>query len=224
MSTTHTDIAPSSVSAMRGRIANRAEPFLLVLGTIEPRKNIAFILEWLAANPSILSEYRVIFCGREGWGATFPELVQASGLVAEMEEGRIKHIGFASAGQRLALLVSAKALIFPSLYEGFGLPALEAMACGIPILASCSTSIPEVVGPDGIYFDPVNQLSLKNAFDIFCNEKASGALRKRVQRLLTRSTQFSYDTMYNTMIGKIISHHRVNRRKLTTAKLVPREV
>jgi glycosyltransferase involved in cell wall biosynthesis len=200
------DIEPSSGAAMRRRIGSGAEPFLLVLGTIEPRKNVAFLLEWLAANRSVLDEYRVIFCGREGWGDSFNELVESAGLVDAKERGRVKHVGFANADQRLALLVSAQALIFPSLYEGFGLPALEAMACGTPVLASCSTSIPEVVGPDGFYFDPLNPSSLTNAFERFCKEKGNGRLEKRLSRLSHRSTEFSYDTMFRSMVAKIVSH------------------
>lgn len=200
------DIEPSSVAAMRRRIGGEAEPFLLVLGTIEPRKNVAFLLDWLAANRTVLDEYRVIFCGREGWGDSFNQLVESAGLVDANERGRVKHVGFANSDQRLALLVSAEALIFPSLYEGFGLPALEAMACGTAVLVSCSTSIPEVVGPDGFYFDPLNPSSLTNAFERFCKEKRNGRLEKRRSRLSHRSTKFSYDTMFRSMVARIVSH------------------
>lgn len=199
------DIAPASLTTMRGRLGSKVEPFLLVLGTIEPRKNIKLLLTWLGANPSVLDDYRVIVCGREGWGDSFHELVAAAGMVQEMDRGRIKHVGFTTADQRLALLVSAQALVFPSLYEGFGLPALEAMACGTPVLASCSTSIPEVVGPDGFYFDPRDATSLQTAFKQFCKEKASGALKKRVDRLQNRSAGFSYDLMFDTIIAGIFS-------------------
>ncbi|MBA3668064.1 MAG: glycosyltransferase family 4 protein [Sphingomonas sp.] len=200
------DIETSSVAAMRCRIGSGAEPFLLVLGTIEPRKNIAFVLEWLVANRAVLDEYRVVFCGREGWGDSFDELVGSAGLVDALERGRLKHVGFVNADQRLALLVSAQALIFPSLYEGFGLPGLEAMACGTPVLASCSTSIPEVVGPDGLYFDPLNPFSLTKVFERFCKEKKDGRLEKRLARLSHRSTEFSYDTMFRSMVATIKSH------------------
>lgn len=199
------DIAPRAADRMRRRIGAPVEPFLLLLGTIEPRKNIALVLQWLAANPAILDDYRLVVCGREGWGPSFDALVEQAGLVRDMERGRIKRVGFASADQRLALLASAEALIFPSLYEGFGLPALEAMACGTPVLASCSTSLPEVVGPDGFYFDPLDAASLGRAFDRFHAEKRGGALKRRVARLLKRSGQFNYDTMFATMMERIIA-------------------
>lgn len=199
------DIAPGAVQAMRRRIGAGVEPFLLILGTIEPRKNISLVLSWLANNPAVLDEFRVIVCGREGWGASFPQLVADAGLVSQMDRGRIKHIGFASADQRLALLVAAEALIFPSFYEGFGLPALEAMACGTPVLASCSTSIPEVVGPDGLYFDPFDVASLDQAFARFCKERGSRAGRRRSDRLLRRSAHFSYDIMFDAMMARILS-------------------
>ncbi|MDQ3075384.1 MAG: glycosyltransferase, partial [Pseudomonadota bacterium] len=101
---------------------------------------------------------------------------------------------------------SARALIFPSLYEGFGLPVLEAMACGTPVVASCSTSIPEVLGPDGLYFDPLKQDSLTNAFERFAREQKSGLSKQRAARLVQRSAQFSYDTMFESMVTTIKSH------------------
>lgn len=202
------DIAASSVMAMRRQISRRVEPFLMVLGTIEPRKNIQLVLSWLACNPSVLATHRVIFCGREGWGPTFEQLIESHGLIDALERGRIKHLGFTSANERLALLISAEALIFPSLYEGFGLPALEAMACGTPVIASCSTSLPEVVGPDGFYFDPLSEESLGRAFERFGAEKGTGKLKKRISRLVRRSGAFSYDAMFETMMKKILANLR----------------
>jgi glycosyltransferase involved in cell wall biosynthesis len=199
------DIEPAAVAAMRDKIEGRAEPFLLVLGTIEPRKNIPFLLNWLAANPSVLNDYRVVFCGQEGWGGSFSQLVESAGLLDAQERGRLKHVGFSTSAQRLALLVSAQALIFPSLYEGFGLPVLEAMACGTPVIASCSTSIPEVLGPDGFYFDPLKPCSLSDAFERFCQERDVSHLAARLTRLERRSTAFSYDTMFQTMLMTIMS-------------------
>lgn len=200
------DIKASTDRDMRDRIGGQPEPFLLVLGSIEPRKNVAFLLAWIAAHPAVLNHYRVVFCGREGWGQTFNELVEAAGLTDALERGRLKHVGFSSAPQRLALLVSARALIFPSLYEGFGLPVLEAMACGTPVMASCSTSIPEVLGPDGFYFDPLNSDSLTGAFEQFSREQKGDALEHRITRLRHRSRLFSYDTMFRSMITIITSY------------------
>lgn len=200
------DIAAPSVEAMRRRIGREAEPFLLVLGTIEPRKNVSFVLDWLASNKSVLDDHRIIFCGREGWGPAFAQLVEAAGLQDAEERGRIKHIGFSTSDQRLALLVSAQALLFPSLYEGFGLPALEAMAAGTAVLASCSTSLPEVVGPDGLYFDPLDQASLDRAVRQFAEEKDAGRLPARVARLVRRSSQFSYDALFDELITTIAAH------------------
>lgn len=199
------DIDPHAAAAVRARIAGQAEPFLLVLGTIEPRKNIAFLLRWLAINPAVLDDYRVVFCGREGWGQTFNELVEIAGLADALERARLKHVGFSNASQRLALLVSARALIFPSLYEGFGLPVLEAMACRTPVVASSSTSIPEVLGGDGFYFDPSDLQSLTDAFERFRSEDGA-LLNQRAQRLEKRSTQFSYDNMFQSMMNTIMRH------------------
>ena len=181
------------------------ESYILVLGTIEPRKNVDLILAWLKQHPSILASFRVVFCGRDGWGPPFAETLSAHGLDEFMENGRIAHFGYVGEAVKSALISSASAIIYPSLFEGFGLPVLEAMAIGVPVIASCSTSIPEVMGPDGYYFDPYSIESLNGVFHDFVSDRRSGILSERLSKLRHRSNQFSYDQMFETILNKIMN-------------------
>ncbi len=177
-----------------------AEPYILCLGTIEPRKNVSLLLAWLQNNPRVLDTCRFVFCGRDGWGTSFLDQVRHHELEWATQSGRIVHYGFVSQKQKAALLSAAQALVYPSLFEGFGLPVLEAMAQSVPVLASCSTSIPEVMGEDGIYFDPHSIASFTQAFSQFAQERRNGTLAARVARLRDRSDTFTYDNMFKEMI------------------------
>lgn len=181
-----------------------SEPYMIMLGTIEPRKNVSLLLEWLAKNPRVMDGCRFVFCGREGWGPSFAELISKHGLEAPRDAGRIIHLGYVSQKQKAALIASAEALIYPSLFEGFGLPVLEAMAQSVPVLASCSSSIPEVLGEDGIYFDPHSLESFTEAFAQLAQERRSGKLAKRTEKLRLRSDSFSYDNMFREMVDTMV--------------------
>ncbi len=130
------------------------EPYVLVLGTIEPRKNIAQVLQFLAEQPHLLRALRFVFLGRYGWGDPVEALLERHGLHAAFDAGRIVFPGFVSDAAKHLLLAQARLLIYPSLFEGFGLPVLEAMALGTPCLTTRSSSLPEVGGAVCSYFDP----------------------------------------------------------------------
>lgn len=198
------DVDQEFLQEFRNQLADwHKEPFVLLLGTVEPRKNYPFVLEWLGRNPSLLREFRFIFCGRDGWGPSFAALIDAAGLQEEYEQGRIKHIGFVSQRQKAALMATAEALLFPSIYEGFGLPVLEAMSCSLPVIATCSTAVPEILGPDGIYFDPCSIDSLTRAFEQFLSEHRAGSLPLRTESLKKRAGRFTYDAVFEKIIEKV---------------------
>ncbi|MFC7206848.1 glycosyltransferase family 4 protein [Comamonas endophytica] len=177
----NTDIA----SKARELIGDREiEPYLLILGTIEPRKNIALIFEWLKKNPNLLKKYRFVFAGRQGWGPAFADYAEKTGLSSEIDSGRIVHLGYVDESLKATLIVGAQAIFYPSIFEGFGLPVLEAMELGVPVIASCSTSIPEVLGDTGYYFDPYSVESLDVAFSKFLFDQCTGQLEiQRKKRL-----------------------------------------
>lgn len=186
---------------MRELIGGRPiEPFLLVLGSIEPRKNTGFVLEWLARYPEVLQQTRVVFSGRQAWGDRFAAMVDARSLGYAVASGRIVFTGYVDDKLKAALLTGAAGLLYPSIFEGFGLPLLEAMAVGTPVLSSVSTSMPEVVGDCGYYFDPYNLASLHAAFQQLWQDRRSGQVAQLVDRARRRAAGFHYDATYQVII------------------------
>jgi glycosyltransferase involved in cell wall biosynthesis len=132
------------------------ERFILVMGTVEPRKNIELALQFLSENRDHLKKYSFVFCGKDGWLISFDKLIKKYRLNDEVSRGRIVRLPYITEELKWDLLIKASLLLFPSYYEGFGLPVIEALACGTPVLASCSSSIMEAGREFAWYFDPSN--------------------------------------------------------------------
>lgn len=135
------------VDSLRQYALKPGEYFLFV-GTIQPRKNLERIIKAFA-----ISQYPnidLVIAGSKGWlSDQIYQLPKRLGI-----EGRVKFLGYVSEKDLPALYSGAIALIFPSLFEGFGLPILEAQACGCPVITSNVSSMPEVVGKGAIYVNP----------------------------------------------------------------------
>jgi glycosyltransferase involved in cell wall biosynthesis len=191
----------TAAARMRTLISGRlVEPFLLILGSIEPRKNAVLVLQWLSEHPEVLDDVRIVFAGRQAWGPSFASLIDERGLQGAMEAGRIVFTSFVDEAFRTALLVGAAGLIYPSVFEGFGLPLLEAMATGTPVLSSISSSMPEVVGNCGYYFDPCSTNSLHAAYLALRSDRASGMVGDVIARAQQRAEGFSYDKTYEIIV------------------------
>ena len=191
----------TAAERMRALIHGRpVEPFLLVLGSIEPRKNAVLVLQWLSEHPEVLDEVRIVFAGRQAWGQSFASLIEERGLQGAMATGRIVFTSFVDEAFRTALLVGAVGLIYPSVFEGFGLPLLEAMATGTPVLSSVSSSMPEVVGACGYYFDPYSTHSLHAAYHALRSDRALGRVEDVLTRARQRAEGFSYDRTYEIIV------------------------
>ena len=126
-------------------------PYLLYVGTIEPRKNL---LTLIRAYDELLRTTahrpQLVLCGGRGWLDS-----EVFNLARELRmEEQIRFTGYIEDADLPALYSSAKVFIYPSIYEGFGLPPLEAMACGAPVISSNASSLPEVVGEAGLMHDP----------------------------------------------------------------------
>jgi glycosyltransferase involved in cell wall biosynthesis len=132
-------------------------PYAVVVGTIEPRKNLELLLRALSTQELRNSPLRFVVIGRKGWKVNMVE------LSPEARE-RVLFSGFVSEFTKYRLLKGAEFLIFPSVYEGFGIPALEAMSLGKPVLASWGSSLPEVIGKAGVFFDPLSVADFAAAF------------------------------------------------------------
>jgi len=145
------------------------EPFFLILGTREPRKNVALIVELLCMFPELLASHRFVFTGRIGWlqeQQTIPPM-----LAEAVNAGRVLFTGFLPDTEKCKLVMAAEAMIFPSLHEGFGLPVVESLSVGTPCIASCSSSIPEVGAEFCTYFDPYSVLDLRRAIGEFNRDR-----------------------------------------------------
>jgi len=123
--------------------------YILYVGTIEPRKNVGRLLDAFARVRGRLVDVQLVLVGRQGWTDDVGGEIQRRGLAS-----RVLHLSAVTAEELPAVYRGAEFLAYPSLYEGFGLPPLEAMQSGTPVLTSNSSSLPEVVGDAALLVDP----------------------------------------------------------------------
>jgi len=127
------------------------QPFFLFVGTVSPRKNLAGLFQAYAQlPPEIREEYRLKVVGAEGWNTN--QIFQTYQNLKL--EGEVEFLGYQGDEALRTLYNQAAAFLFPSLYEGFGIPILEAMACGCPVITSNISSMPEVAGEAALLVDP----------------------------------------------------------------------
>ncbi len=155
---------PALIQAVLARLGLSPErPFFLYLGGIDQRKGLSTLLTALASLRRDGRPHDLVLAGRIDQDKQYPALRQAveqMGLAPSVRE-----LGFVADADLPALFAAATAFVFPSLYEGFGLPPLEAMACGAPVVASRASSIPEVVGQAGILVPPGDAQALAQALE-----------------------------------------------------------
>jgi glycosyltransferase involved in cell wall biosynthesis len=124
----------------------RARPYALYVGTIEPRKNLDTLLDaWAQMKPSLRAEFDLLIAGPRGWGC-------------DETLGRIQkeatYLGYVPEGDLPGLIAGATAFVYPSLYEGFGFPVVQAMAAGVPVVTSNNSCLPEIAGGAALLVDP----------------------------------------------------------------------
>lgn len=151
--------------------------YLLYLGTLEPRKNITLIIKALHQLKSTSwFPYQLIIAGKKGWGfKEIFDMVHRFGL-----EKEVVFTGYVTEAEKKYLYKHADLFIYPSLYEGFGIPPLEAMAYGCPVIASNTSSLPEVVGEAGLIIDPYSIKALTSAImKVLDNKKLKKEMIKK---------------------------------------------
>lgn len=143
--------------------------YFLAVGTIEPRKNLQVVLNAFMQMPKIIrQQYPLVIVGMKGWYTTeFERLVSPL-----LSSGEVRLLGYLPQADLIQVIAGALTLIYPSLYEGFGLPPLEAMACAVPVITSNVSSIPEVVGNGGVMLDPCDVDGFSNAMRAMVESKA----------------------------------------------------
>lgn len=161
--------------------------YLLAVGTLEPRKNLGLALEAFRSLPAAMREHcPLVLVGMKGWLTSALEREMAP-LVAA---GQIRVLGYLPREDLAVVTAGALCLIYPSIYEGFGLPPLEAMASAVPVISSNVSSLPEVVGESGVLIDPKNAQALAQAMAQMIEEPE---FRNRLaQKSLERSRLFSW--------------------------------
>lgn len=161
--------------------------YLLTVGTLEPRKNLQTALHaYMLLPQQIRKRFPLVLAGMKGWHMSALEQ-QIAPLVAA---GEIRQLGYLPRTELAMVVAGALALIYPSIYEGFGLPPLEAMACGVPVIASGISSLPEVVGDAGLLIDPHDTEAMAQAMQKLVMDPESWLHLS--QKALARSTQFSW--------------------------------
>ena len=167
-----------------GRLERRyglRDPFFLYVGTLEPRKNLARALRAFAALKAPLPEHRFVLVGQQGWNcADVLREVEASA-------GRAVVLGYVEEGDLPLMYAHATALVYPSLYEGFGLPVVEAMACGTPVITSRGSSLEEIGAEAAVLVDPLDERALAEAMlEVATDAALAASLRERGRRASSR--------------------------------------
>lgn len=164
------------------------ERFILCVSTIEPRKNLPLLLEAYAALRPRCPEVGLVLAGGKGWlYESFFERLRSLGL-----ENHVTLTGYVPEADLPGLINCAEVFAYPSKFEGFGLPPLEAMACGVPVVCSNASSLPEVVGDAGLLLPPDDVRGWAEALTRLLTDRALHADRRA--RGLARAGQFSWET------------------------------
>jgi glycosyltransferase involved in cell wall biosynthesis len=162
------------------------KPYLLFVGNVKPNKNLYRLLGAFARLKDRIPHDLVIVGQKEGFLTGDKEVLEK----ARRMEGRIQFTGALDRERLAQYYVSANLLVFPSLYEGFGLPPVEAMACRVPIAVSNAASLPEICGDAAVYFDPLNEVDIA---DKIWSLVGSYQLRqKMIKKGLHRAKLFSW--------------------------------
>ncbi|HHB91166.1 MAG TPA: glycosyltransferase family 1 protein [Anaerolineae bacterium] len=178
---------PEILTAFRQR-RNLPENYLLYLGSNKPHKNLPRLIQaWRAALDMGLSEdAHLVIAGH--WDARYPQAKQLAASLGISD--RVQFLGPVSGEELPLLYAAARAFIFPSQYEGFGLPALEAMACGTPVGASRAPGLSEAVGDAALTFDPLSISEMTQVIHRLMTDTAER--EKRRQAGLARAAAFTW--------------------------------
>jgi glycosyltransferase involved in cell wall biosynthesis len=162
------------------------KPYILFVGMIEPRKNLTRLIDAFATHSASYPEYTLVIAGIKGWmyGSVF-EAVRRHKM-----EDRVMFTGFIDEQDKPYLIRGAEIFAYPSLYEGFGIPVLEAISCGIPTITSNISSLPEVAGDAALFVDPNSTPEISEALGRLMSDRA---LREELSRkCITQGAKFSW--------------------------------
>jgi glycosyltransferase involved in cell wall biosynthesis len=178
------------------RAAHASRGPILFMGTLEPRKNVGTLLEAYSMLIARMPDAPVLWlAGRAGEAATsWLRAIEAPPLA-----GHVKHLGYIEANRRYELYTQASMLVQPSHLEGFGIPVLEAMTAGVPVIVSTGGALPEVAGEAGPAVAPDDPKGFADAMERYLQDP--GAVRSAVERGLARARHYSWDATARCVLG-----------------------
>jgi glycosyltransferase involved in cell wall biosynthesis len=190
-------VAPERVTQVREKYS--FTKYILSVGTIEPRKNYPALIEAFAGVAREMKEVELVIAGRKGW--KWEETFDVAGRSSAGR--RIRFLDYVPPEDLPALYAGAEIFVYPSFYEGFGIPPLEAMAVGIPVITSNTSSLPEVVGEAALQVGPADMDALRNTMlellrDQGLRQRLSGAGR-------TQAARFSWESFGRSILEVIQS-------------------
>ncbi len=181
---------PSQIAAVSQRLANDPDllntvkrrlqldkPYILAVGTREPRKNLSRLIE---AWQPLAKDYQLLIAGEAAWDDS-----------ATLQQDNLRLLGRVSDLELAVLYHQAELFAYPSLYEGFGLPVLEAFAYGVPVLAADIPALREVAGNAALLVDPQDTAAIRQGLETLLNEPAA-ASQQRMQKMIIRLQLFSW--------------------------------
>jgi len=184
-------IAPERIQTIYSGVADeyftaqpgpREKPYVLYVGTIEPRKNLDVLLDaWGQLNSELRAEFELVIAGPQGWGSenTFARI-----------RSEATYMGYVPEADLPGLVAGAAAFVYPSLYEGFGFPVVQAMAAGVAVLTSNTSCLPEVAGDGALLVDPASMPEVASGLSRLLE---SDSLRAQIgARGRERATQFRW--------------------------------
>ncbi|GAB4554283.1 MAG: glycosyltransferase family 1 protein [Anaerolineae bacterium] len=168
--------------AVRNKYKLGSAPYILAVGTIQPRKNYERLMQAVATLPSAFNGVKLVISGGKGW------LDGPIHALAKQLGSRVQMIGYAEDEDLPALYAESVCVAFPSLYEGFGLPVLEGMASGVPVLTSNVSCLPEVAGDAALMVDPYSVEAIRDGLITLLE----GDQRERIARGIAQAKRFSW--------------------------------
>lgn len=172
------------------------ERFLLAVGTLLPRKNIQGVIKAFEQIAESKPKLNLVIAGGKGWKTS--EIYKS---IPAWLENRIHFLGYVPHHELMELYSRAQMLVFPSFYEGFGIPPLEAMACGCPVITSNVSSLPEAVGDAGVLIDPESTEELAEAILEMLGPQRQSLAKERAYKHVQ---SFSWDKSASLLLEQLL--------------------